>query len=192
MSDEKQVVQDDEVEATSEQTGGEEPAGGENARTITLTQEELDRLISARVKRAERQGEEKARREREREEMSELERLRADLQTQKQIAEEARRNAAAALTRARAERLALTHGVRPDRLDYAIRMLDLDQIEPDEDGSVPQAAIDAAVQQLVKQVPELLGKTSTAAGGDFSGGAEFRDPATMTMDEYIRWRNSNA
>lgn len=192
MNDEKQVPQDDVEAEASEQTGGEQPAGTENTKVLTLTQDELDRLIAARVRRAERQAEERLRKEREREEMSELERLKADLETQKQIADEARRNAAAALMRARAERLALSHGIRPDRVDYAVRLLDLSRFEPDDDGNIPQDEIDTAVQQLVREIPELLGRTSTAAGGDFSSGAQHRDPATMTMDEYIKWRQSNA
>jgi len=183
MSDEQiQANEQAEQNQTSEQTGGQEPAGGGgNAKTITLTQEELDRLIAARAKRAARQAEEQVRREREREEMSELERLKAELADWKEKAQAVQREALVRQAQALAVEALADAGVPGARRAYALRMMDLSEAIGDD--GLDETAVRRAVKNLLNDIPELAGGGQPRAGGDFSGGArsELTEEAIASM-----------
>lgn len=65
------------------------------------------------------------------------------------------------LVRAEAMTQAVTLNVRPDRVDYALRLADLSQVEVDENGIPDAAAVREAIEKVTQDLPELL-KSETA------------------------------
>lgn len=180
MSDEQiQANEQAEQSQTSEQTGGDGPAGTESARTFT--QEEVERILAARLKRKEREVEERIRQEREREEMSELERLKAELADWKKKAQAVQREALVRQAQALAVEALADAGVPAARRAYALRMMDLSEAIGDD--GLDEAAVRRAVKSLLNDVPELAGGGQPRAGGDFSGGArsELTEEAIASM-----------
>lgn len=180
MSDEHiQANEQAEQSQSSEQTGGQEPAGGESARTFT--QEEVERILAARLKRKEREVEERIRQEREREEMSELERLKAELADWKAKAQAVQREALVRQAHALAVEALADAGVPAARRAYALRMMDLSAAIGDD--GLDEAAVRRAVKSLLNDIPELAGGGQSRAGGDFSGGArsELTEEAIASM-----------
>lgn len=83
----------------------------------------------------------------------------------------------------RAEVKAAAGGVLQDPTD-AVRMLDLDEFEVDDDGEVDAKAIEAAVTRLAKDKPYLaVGAKPAALPG---GGATPSTGPTQNMDDVIR------
>lgn len=83
----------------------------------------------------------------------------------------------------RAEVKAAAGGVLQDPND-AVRLLDLDEFEVDEDGEVDAKAIEAAVSRLAKDKPYLaVGAKPSALPG---GGATPSTGPTQNMDDVIR------
>lgn len=175
---------------TNNQGDGGEPKG---EATVTMTQAELDRLLAARAKRAEKAAAEKLEAERAKAEMSEAERLKAEKDEAEKKAQAALAAANARVLRAEARVAASAAGVRADRLDYALKLIDLDGIEVDDNGTVDSAALAKAVKTLLSDFPELGAAQGTAAGGDFQGGqAQGKDPGAMSMAEYAEWRKKQS
>lgn len=100
---------------------------------------------------------EKAETERKKAEMTEVEKA----NTEKTEAEEKATSAAAELKQLRIERVvesqAIKAGVKKPGL--LLKLVDLDDVEIDEDGNVDEKAVAKAVKAVVKDVPELLGKS---------------------------------
>lgn len=86
--------------------------------------------------------------------------------------EEARSEANAAANRRvlAAEIKAAAGGVLSDPAD-AVKFIDLDDFDVDDDGNVDDAAIKAAIKKLVKDKPYLAGKPGGTGNGSADGGA---------------------
>jgi hypothetical protein len=101
---------------------------------------------------------EKAEAEREKAEMTEVEKA----TTEKTEAEKKASDSEAELKQLRIERAieaqAIKVGVKK-KLSLLLKLVDLDDIEIDEDGKVDEKAVAKAVKAVVKEVPELLGKS---------------------------------
>lgn len=101
---------------------------------------------------------EKAEAERKKAEMTEVEKA----TTEKAEAEEKATSAEAENKRLRIERAveaqAIKVGVKK-RLSLLLKLVDLDEIEIDDEGKIDEKAVAKAVKAVVKEVPELLGKT---------------------------------
>jgi hypothetical protein len=168
-------------------SGGNQNAnsgGGSNAKTVTMTQDELDRMIQDRLDRHDRSQKAKQSKQSKREGMSDDERSAADLEQERTVS--AAR--AKVIIHDKAENACLRAGVSPERVEYAIRMLDLSGIELDENHSVDTKALDAEVVKLTKAFPELFTGASAGQqrrkGGDFTGNNG--GGASESMDSLIR------
>ena len=93
-------------------------------------------------------------------------------------AQEAIAKANAALIKANAQIQASNLGVKSNKLEYVVKMADLSKITIDDDGNPDDAAIKAAVEQVLKDVPELKDTKETsgfkigADGNKDTGGGE--------------------
>jgi hypothetical protein len=114
------------------------------------------------------------------EQMDELERVKAEKADAEKTASDAVSERDRILIQSKAEVAALAAGVSAERLEKAIRLLDLEGVTVDE-GKVDAKAIGKAVEKLKGEIPELFGSSSADRnGGDFGGGAGKR---TFTSDE---------
>jgi hypothetical protein len=68
--------------------------------------------------------------------------------------------------------------------DLAVKVLDLDDFEVDDDGNVDQKKISSAIDDFIKENPEFAGKRR--ASGDGGGGPRGKPPAGASMNDLIR------
>jgi hypothetical protein len=61
--------------------------------------------------------------------------------------------------------------VRPDRIDYAVELAKLSQIEIDENGHVDEEAVRDALQQVLNDMPEWKITSSSEDGHGFKLGS---------------------
>jgi hypothetical protein len=175
-------LNNEQVEVVTENNTVEEPANKPEAKTVTMTQEELDALIGrekGRVKskyadysdiKAKLNEFEKSEEERKKAEMTVQERLETEKAEADKKAQEAEERANKALEQAnkrllKAEfrLLAKELGVRKDALDDAFVLADMTSVEVDEDGNV----------QGVKEALETLKKSKAY----LFGGVDYADPS---------------
>lgn len=153
--------------------GGNDPEPGSTGNKGKLfTQEELDAIIAKRLARERRQWEQQLEEERKKAAMTEAERLRAEKEEAERRAQAAIEAANQRAIRAEARVQAAALGVRPERLDYVLRLLDLSEIEVGEDGTPDAGAIKQAVEQLLRDLPELKGSTGSVGTGTNPGGQD--------------------
>lgn len=153
--------------------GGNDPEPEPNKGAGRLfTQEELDAIIAKRLARERRQWEQQLEEERKKAAMTEAERLRAEKEEAERRAQAAIEAANQRAIRAEARVQAAALGVRPERLDYVLRLLDLSEIEVGEDGTPDAGAIKQAVEQLLRDLPELKGSTGSVGTGTNPGGQD--------------------
>lgn len=161
---------------------GDDGGQGAGDEGKTFTQDELDAMIERRLARAKRQWETEAEEERKREQMTEVERLEAEKAEAEARAAERESAANQRLIRAAAQVEAVGLGVKADRVDYALRLADLSEVEVGDDGAVDTAAAKAAIEAVLKDLPELKGTTAPGrSGGDFRGsGGRGDGPTTLS------------
>src|SRR5690606_30749699 len=136
-----------------------------------FTQEELDRLIQQRLQRERKKWEQQLEEERRKAQMTEAERLKAEKEEAERRAKEAEAAANQRLIQAEAKVVALELGIKPERVAYAIRLANLSDVEVGENGKVDTKALKAALEQVIKDIPELKGTSTPAkSGADFQGG----------------------
>jgi hypothetical protein len=88
----------------------------------------------------------------------------------------------AILRKADAKLQAAALGIKPERVDYALKLANIDAVEV-KDGVVDNAAIKAALEAVLKDLPELKGvAVPPAGGGDFGGGSGGGDKPPLTME----------
>lgn len=97
-------------------------------------------------------------------------------------AQEAIAKANAVLIRANAQIQAANLGVKSNKLEYVVKMADLSKITIDDDGNPDEAAIKEAVEQVLKDVPELKDTKETSgfkigADGNKDKGGDDEDAA---------------
>lgn len=184
--------------------GNGDENGSASGTKQSYTQEDLDKIVAKRVERAEKsvlksfyqqQGltEEEAnaaiaeykKTKAEKEEASKNDaKAQADrADAAEKSAQEAIAKANAALIKANAQIQASNLGVKSNKLDYVVKMADLTKIEFDDDGNPDEAAIKAAVEQVLKDVPEL--KTTKDSSG-FQIGADGNKDTGGNEDDTIR------
>lgn len=96
--------------------------------------------------------------------------LETQLAAAKATAEGATQTANARLIAAEAKVQAAALGVKPDRVSHALKLADLSTITVGEDGEPNAVAIKAALEAVVKDLPELKGAQAAArSGGEFNG-----------------------
>ena len=172
----------------TEGNGGTDGAASGNKQTYT--QEDLDKIVTERTGRAEKSAlksffQQKGLTEDEanaaieaykktKAEQAEASKNDAKAQADRadaaeKSAQEAIAKANAVLIKANAQIQAANLGVKSNKLDYVVKMADLTKITIDDDGNPDEAAIKAAVEQVLKDVPEL--KDSKESSG-FKIGAD--------------------
>ena len=156
---------------------------GAQGKRLELTQDELDRLIARRLKRAEQEWAQKVDAERKQAEMTESEKLQAAARAAEERAAQAAQQANARIVRAEMRVALAAAGVAAQKLDRAVRLVDLDSIEVLETGEPDSRAITAQVQSLLQEWPELTGQTSKSGGGEFGGGNAGEPPITEELIE---------
>jgi len=184
--------------------GNGEDNGAASGAKQSYTQEDLDKIVAKRVERAEKsvlksfyqqQGltEEEANAaiaEYKKTKAEKAEASKNDAKAQadradaaEKSAQEAIARANAALIKANAQIQASNLGVKSNKLDYVVKMADLTKIDFDDDGNPDEAAIKAAVEQVLKDVPEL--KTTKDSSG-FQIGADGNKDTGGNEDDTIR------
>jgi len=149
--------------------GGDEPK---------LTQAEVNKLIERRLGRARKAWEKEQEEARKKEQMTTEERLKAEKEEAEKKALEREASANARTIKAEAKALAASLGVKPERINYAVRLADLSGIEVDDDGEPDTKAIKSALEQVTKDLPELkgapgkIGDPSNPGGGSGGGKAD--------------------
>ena len=98
-------------------------------------------------------------------------------------AKDAIAKANAVLIRANAQIQASNLGVKSNKLDYVVKMADLTKITIDDSGNPDEAAIKEAVEQVLKDVPELKDTKETSG---FKIGADGNKDKGGDNDDAIR------
>ena len=156
---------DDDLPDGDGNSTGNDDRGGKRL----FTQEELEAKLAKRLARERRKWEQQLEEERKKAAMTEAERLRAEKEEAERRAQAAIEAANQRAIRAEARVQAAALGVRPERLDYVLRLLDLSEIEVGEDGTPDAGAIKQAVEQLLRDLPELKGSTGSVGTGTNPG-----------------------
>ncbi len=181
--------------------GANDQAGGGDEGKVTFTPEQqahIDALIADRVERAKKTAKEQALAEakqaRDREQMDELERVKAEKADAEKLAGDAMAERDRVLVEAEAKVAALAAGVPAERLEKALRLLDLGDVTVDE-GKVDPKTVGGAVEKLKAEIPELFASPAAdRSGGDFSGGQGKRtftaaEVKAMSPKEYAEHRD---
>lgn len=175
-------------DADAGDNAGKGDTGSTGGGEKTFTQAELDKVVSDRLAReakklrADIQAELKA--EADKAAMTEAERLKAEKDAAAKSAADATTKANARVIRAEAKVLAVAAGVKPERIDYALRLADLSGVEVNDDGNPDSDAITKALNQVLTDVPELKGETPGKGGAEgFDGGKG----GTVTEAQVKEW-----
>ncbi|MCE5322135.1 DUF4355 domain-containing protein [bacterium] len=141
--------------------------GGNAGKTFTQT--EVDDIVKKRLGRERKSWESAQEEERNKAQMTEAEKAKAEKEAAEKKAKDTSTAANTRVIRAEAKVQALAAGIKADRLNYALRMLDLSDIDVDDNGEPDTGAIKTAVEALLKDVPELK---ATAPDGNDKGGSD--------------------
>lgn len=163
--------------------GGGNPngGGGENPGGKTLTQEEFDRAITARLARERKAWEKTLEEEKAKAKMTEAEKLKAEKEEADKRAADVKTSADKRIINAESRIQAAAMGVSPERLSHVLKLTDLSAVEMGEDGEPDAKSIKAALEKVQKEVPELFsGEVRLNRGGnDFSGGSGGKGKSDM-------------
>ncbi len=163
------------------ETEPEQAEAGAAGKRVEMTQDELDRLIARRLKRAESEWAQKVEAERKQAEMTESEKLQAAARAAEERAAQAAQQANARIVRAEMRVALAAAGVAAQKLDRAVRLVDLDAVEVLETGEPDPKMISEQVQALLKDMPELSGQFTRSAGSEFTGGNAGDAPITEEL-----------
>lgn len=153
--------------------GPDNAGGGDNGKggAKTMTQAEIDAMIEKRLARARKQWESEQEEARKKEQMSAEERLKAEKEEAERRAQEVQAAANQRLINAEARVQAVTLGIKPERIAYALKLADLSGVEVDGQGNPDAAAIKAALEAVLNDLPELKGTQAPGkSGSEFTGG----------------------
>lgn len=158
------------AEPTTEPEEANNTDRSQRADERTFTQEQIDEIFRKRLRQAKAKWDAEAKAEADKAAMSESERLRVDKAEAEQRATAREEAANQRAIKSEAGLIAAQLGIRPDRIKHAIRLAELAAVQVDDDGEPDTAAIRAALEQVLGDVPEL--KTDSRAprsGGQFNG-----------------------
>ena len=155
----------------------------------TFNQAEVDRIVKERLDRDRKTREEEARKAA----MTEAEKLKAEKDEADKRSQATTDAANLRAVKADAKIALRDKGVTAEKVDRALRMLDLDGIKVGDDGEPDAKAITAAVDALLKDIPELAGTSGDGkGGGDIGGGGGKGEDLTdekiakMSSEEYAK------
>lgn len=164
--------QDPEPGSDPSPTGDNDPANDPQPEPgKTFTQDELDAIITKRLSRERKQWEQQIEDERKKAQMTTEERLKAEKEEAERKAQDAQTAANQRIIAAEAKVLAVSLGVKPERVAYALKLADLSAVEVDENGDPDADAIKAAIEAVINDLPELKGTQGPSrSGSEFNGG----------------------
>lgn len=150
-------------------------------------------MITKRLGRAKSQWETEAKTAAERAKLDETERLKAEKADADNAVAAAKLEVLTAKVETTAERQALAAGIRADRVDKFMRLVDLDINDLSADGKPDTAAIKKLIDAEVKANPEFKATPGTngASGGEHNGGNGDK-PKPKTMEEAVAARMAAA
>ncbi len=161
---------------------GDPPAGDPPADEpkVSMSQAELDKLITREKDKARRQAADEAAQAAERAKLDDVARLEAEKADAEKAAADALAKANGILVKAEAKGAALAAQVKPDRVDAFLRTVDLADVEVDADGTVDAKALATIIDDGLKALPEFKAAPPApgSGGGDFAGGT----PPTRATD----------
>lgn len=182
--------------------GAEEAGAADGSQNAGVNTEEMKRIAQERTARAEKAALKSYLKQQGLSEKEAQEAFEA-FKTQKAEAEEAERNdlttlqqklsqyeqgtdervtlANRRLIRAEAMVQAMGLDIRADRVEHAIRLADLSNVEIDENGRPDEAAIQEALKKVTQEIPELLstyGKAEDRAGFKLGGPGASNEKST--------------
>jgi hypothetical protein len=168
----------------SDPNKGKDPnAGGGGDPKLSMTQAELDAIITKRLSREQKAWETKLEEEKKKASMTEAEKLKAEKEEADKKAKDIQTAANIRIARTEFKIAAQAAGVPVDRLDAAVKLADLSDLTPDEKtGEIPRKVLDDAVKATLKINPFLQGtegKGSGVGGGTNPGGGSGADVGGM-------------
>lgn len=162
----------------SNNDGGNAGGDGGNAGggdTKTFLQTDVDKIVSDRLAREKKKIEADLKAalkaEADKAAMTEAEKLKADKEEAEGKASEATKAANARIINAEARITANDLGVKADKLAYVLKLADLSGVTVNDDGEPDAVAIKAAIEAVLKDLPEL--KTGSKQGDSQMGGGGF-------------------
>ena len=160
----------------------DDKAGGDDSKSKgkTFTEDEVENIVKKRLARDRKDRDAELEEERKKAQMSEAEKAKAEKEEAEKKAKHAEQAANKKIIQAEAKVQALSSGVKPDKLDYVLKLSDLDGIEVDDKGEPDTKAIKAAVDAVIEDLPELVGATSVKSDAKDKG-----DKPTALSDEVI-------
>lgn len=84
---------------------------------------------------------------------------------------------------AEAKVVAVGLGVKSERTDYAVRLADLSKVTVSDDGTVDSAALKAAIEAVLKDLPELKGTGSADPASGFRAGSDGSKKNSPNVDD---------
>lgn len=151
-------------------------------------QAHIDKLIGKAKGTAKTAAEKELKTWLEQQSMTEADRLKAEKAQLEQEREAARAEILTTKIETAAERAAIAAGVKPDRVDRFLRLVDLtDRDELTADGKPDNDAITAAVAKALGDVPEFKGEPARPSGSSGSDGMNGNgDRKTWTREEIAK------
>lgn len=174
---------------TGDQSGDTGSAGDTGDVAFTPAQQaHIDKLIGKAKGTAKTAAEKELKTWLEQQSMTESDRLKAEKAQLEQEREAARAEILTTKIETAAERAAIAAGVKPDRVDRFLRLVDLtDRDELTADGKPDGDAITAAVAKALADVPEFKGEPAKPSGSSGSDGMNGNgDRKTWTRDEIAK------
>lgn len=174
---------------TGDQSGDTGSAGDTSDVAFTPAQQaHIDKLIGKAKGTAKTAAEKELKTWLEQQSMTESDRLKAEKAQLEQEREAARTEILTTKIETAAERAALAAGVKPDRVDRFLRLVDLtDRDELTADGKPDSDAINAAVAKALTDVPEFKGEPARPSGSSGSDGMNGNgDRKTWTREEIAK------
>lgn len=173
---------------TGDQSGDTGSAGDTSDVAFTPAQQaHIDRLIARQHGKAKTQAEKDMKAWLEQQSLSEADRLKAEKAQLEQERESARAEVLATKVETTAERAAVAAGVKPDRVDRFMRLVDLSDLdELAADGKPDSDAIKAAVAKALADVPEFKGEPAKSGSSGSDGMNGNGDRKTWTREEIAK------
>ena len=151
-----------------------------------LSQSEVDKAIEKRLTRARKQWEKEQEEKAAKDKMTAEERLKAEKEEAERKAVEREKAANSRAIKAEAKSLAASLGVKPERIDYAVRLADLSGVDVDDDGEPDTREIKLALEAVLKDLPELKGDGKVTVGSPSNPGGG--SGVKANMNDLIRRR----
>jgi hypothetical protein len=165
-----------------------DPPAVDDVAFTPAQQAHIDKLIGKAKGTAKTAAEKELKTWLEQQSMTEADRLKAEKAQLEQEREAARAEILTTKIETAAERAAIAAGVKPDRVDRFLRLVDLtDRDELTADGKPDSDAITAAVAKALGDVPEFKGEPARPSGSSGSDGMNGNgDRKTWTREEIAK------